>query len=406
MGIKKIKEGDLKNLQIYKLSFSSGFHVDGYGNESYSRSGDFIHSDTLSAAVLSAWALLRPDKAGDLAKKPPYLLSSAFPFFGGAFFLPLPQGRSLIEERKEANGAENSLALRKKLKKIRFLPSNLWAELLSDPEVFLIPGGEGGSSSGSSRFKLSKGSNGRYKVSSSFLIPAKFSASEEGPGLLKREDQRVAVSRLGDQAEGGQLFLFSRSCFPSRMQKNRESKNLQKEAKSGGKADSEAGLWFFAQFSDQKSRLGFEAALKLLGDTGIGSDKNAGSGQFKVSKESLPSFPFFAEESRPFAPLALKKAAGADKKGNFCLLSLFCPSAAEQKNTGWLKGASYDLKRRGGWIHNSPFRRKSLFMFAEGSCFSLPGARALEGAAKDVTPEISALRHKVFRDGRGFFVRF
>ena len=82
-----------KDRTLYKLKFHSGFHVDSFGNNFYSKSQKFIHSDTLSSAILSLWARQKPESGTEaFIEDPPFLLSSAFPFFEKTLFLPVIKG--------------------------------------------------------------------------------------------------------------------------------------------------------------------------------------------------------------------------------------------------------------------------------------------------------------------------
>lgn len=67
-------------MHCYRLTFTAPFHIDSRGDAFHERSESFIHSDTLSAALLSAWALLEPEDIEQRAADPPFKLSSAFPF--------------------------------------------------------------------------------------------------------------------------------------------------------------------------------------------------------------------------------------------------------------------------------------------------------------------------------------
>jgi CRISPR-associated protein Csm4 len=57
------------------------------------------------------------------------------------------------------------------------------------------------------------------------------------------------------------------------------------------------------------------------------------------------------------------------------------------------------LISRGGWVGDSGIRKQRLRMFAEGSVFAKP----LQGRVVDVS--VDKLSQKVYRDGRGFFVK-
>ena len=95
-------------MHCYRLSFTAPIHIDSRGDAFHERTESFIHSDTLSAALLSAWALLDPNNAEQRAITPPFRISSAFPFYQDHYFLPramntlaikLPEGR--LKEAKE-----------------------------------------------------------------------------------------------------------------------------------------------------------------------------------------------------------------------------------------------------------------------------------------------------------------
>ena len=370
-------------MQAYKLKFKSGFHIDDYGNRSYSQSQPFIHSDTLSSALLSVWALRRPERMREIIKSPPYLLSSAFPFYGKTFFLPLPKGRALIDENsfKEKPSEEDNI--KKTLKKVQFIPFELWERLLRDSKYVLSADHFSFQEKTRQGKKEISKEMEQYYFSSSLLIPRGLFKTEKETELSPEEkkiwaeedNERVSVNRLNNQAEEGQLFQFCRVHYP-----------FERNDELAG------GLYFLVQFPKKGDReqKEFEEILALLGDTGLGGDKNSGNGLFEFSKE----------KSCPI------KTSYAEQPSFFCSLSLFCPNKTECQTMDWLEGGRYELKRRGGWIHNSSLRRKSLFMFSEGSCFKKSKNGGLEGEIANVTPEACNLGHDVFRDGRGLFIGY
>ncbi len=372
-------------LNAYKLKFKSGFHTDSYGNGFYTQSESFIHSDTLSSAVLSLWASQYPDQIEAVVKAPPYLLSSAFPFYGSTFFLPLPEGRSLTDKKSLKELSDKESVLRKSLKKIKFIPSGLWEVFLKNPSSVLQVKKEDGVS-----FLDSYSSKEYLFLSPSFLVSKDLfqkQANNSDKTYQKKslfaedEDMRVSVSRFNNQSQEGQLFAFRRTRYPY---------------KSSAKQDKncEAGLYFLARFINEEAKKIFEEILALLGDTGLGADKSCGVGLFEVEKEKE-------------CPIKLVYNNGSTS--SVVALSLFCPNREEQKhNNNWFNSDSqYTLIHRKGWIYNSSLRRKSICMFAEGSEFKQPSSgEGLKGGMVDVTPDLSGLNHKVFRDGRGFFISF
>ena len=326
----------MKNqIVLYKLKFHSDFHVDSFGNNSYSKSEKFIHSDTLSSAILSLWASQNPDSFKNIKPNSlPYLLSSAFPFYGEILFLPVLRGRKLLP--KEMKLSEEN----KKAKKVEFLPIALWEKFIKKSNFYL--------------------EDLKDYTEAPFLTPK--NSNKEKQAFYKEERRyRTSVTRNQSEEEGS-LFQFSSIRYSS-----------------------DSGLYFLAQFTDSKAQTEFEEMLALLGDTGIGADKSSGKGQFSFQKEDSPIKTYYKNEP-----------------SFMCNLSVFSPRVEEIKNKDGISNSNYELIKRGGWIHNQPIRKNSLFMFKEGSCF--PYKNYLKGEVKDITPNPSS--HKVWRDGRAFWIYF
>ena len=316
-------------MQCYRLTFTAPFHIDSRGNDFYEESNSFIHSDTLSAAILATWALVAPEQIEQQAQTPSFRLSSAFPFFKDGYFLPRvlsSQAIKLPEARlKEA----------KKLKKIQWLDAELWQASLNDPHW-------------AEQINLSGGICQGVIASKSKNMPETLWVEEERP--------RLAMDRNTNQALDGQLFNFSRIWFHQ-----------------------DGGLYFFAVFADANSQKQFETVLSILADSGIGADRTNGNGCFTWQRGKNPGLQL-ADHSKAVA------------------LSLVNPAPGDCQ-TGWLEGSAYRLISRGGWIGGSGIRKQRLRMFTEGSVFAQP----LQGRIVDVS--VDAMQQKVYRDGRGFFVK-
>lgn len=318
-------------MHCYRLRFCAPFHVDGRGTGSHQDGEPFIRSDTLSAAVLSAWALLEPEQAEARAAQPPFLLSSAFPYWRTHYFLPRPVASIALRLPEER------LRESKPFKKIQWLHSDLWLQVVAAGDRWLAPA------------NLTLWQDGlAWPQAPAEPLPHRLWAEEERP--------RLAMDRVSDGALDGQMFYFSRIHF-----------------------DAEGGLYVLARFDDESARAGFEAALRLLGDSGIGADRHGGNGQFSWEAGQAPALP--------------SATAGAA-----ITLSLVNPAPEEVQGDG-LVGAQYQLISRGGWIGSGTLRRRRLRMFTEGSQFSRP----LRGRVVDVTPDGPA-PYRVYRDGRGFWV--
>lgn len=173
---------------------------------------------------------------------------------------------------------------------------------------------------------------------------------------VEEERPRLAMDRQSNQALEGQIFNFSRIWFHP-----------------------EGGLYFLVVFDDEASRKKFETSLSVLGDSGIGADRSNGNGCFSWVSGKMPDL----------------KLAGDEKA---IALSLVNPAPSDCQ-TGWLDSAAYKLISRGGWVGGSGIRKQRLRMFAEGSVF----ARPLQGRMVNVS--VDRLPQKVYRDGRGFFVK-
>lgn len=126
----------------------------------------------------------------------------------------------------------------------------------------------------------------------------------------------------------------------------------------------------------------FKAAVKLLGEEGIGGRRSQGYGVFE------PEFP------------GEIKLEGPDRADGFVTLSLVYPETAEEVRDNLL---AYRLVERTGWLEgaggNRGLRHLRVLMFGEGSVFKKP----VRGRLVDVTPKGFDL-HRVYRNGRAFGV--
>ncbi|MFM8444285.1 MAG: type III-A CRISPR-associated RAMP protein Csm4 [Methylococcus sp.] len=312
----------------YRLAFTAPFHIDSRGNDNYEQAEPCLRSDTLSAAILAVWARLAPEGAAERAAAPPYRLSSAMPWAGDIRFLPRPIPTLAVRLEPER------LRDNKRLKKIQWLSENLWRA---------VAGG------------LPLNDADAIQIRSGGLALLRDERLPVDPLWVHEERPRLAMDRAANAHAESLLFHFGRVWFQP-----------------------EAGLYFLAEFDSDAARAGFETALALLGDEGIGADRSSGNGAFRCQPEPAPE-------------VRLARAGPA------MALSLVNPAPADQRQ-GWLDGAAWKLASRGGWTGQTGLRKRRLRMFAEGSVFPQP----LAGRVADVTPERAP--HPVYRDGRGFFI--
>lgn len=215
---------------IIKLKNLSALHM-GTGKENYDFSASQLHSDTISAALASMMA-----QQGNAEQIPDFLnsfvVSSAFPYKDGFYFLPRPLGKIDIH----VDDCDEYIS-RKKLKSIRFIEQSLWAELIQGKKVHI---------------SLQQLQNG-------FLLPC--SNQSFNVPYMSIVSQRVAVPRADGQ--DAEPFFFDWTFF-----------------------DKNAGLYCLTDAKGEKLK-NIVSLFEHLGENGIGTDKNVGGGKFTVETDTL-----------------------------------------------------------------------------------------------------------------------
>lgn len=316
---------------IIKLINFTPTHI-GTGSEQYDFSSAEIHSDTISAALAAIRSQL--GKVDDVEEfMDSFTISSAFPFHESTFFLPRIKGK--LNFNVEGKSEQE---LRKELKKIRFIEASVWQNLLGNRE---------------NKIKKSQ-------LHGSFLLNDTQSFTKP---YVSEVMQRVTIPRADGQ--DADPFYFNWTYF----QKN-------------------AGMYCIV---DAKAELFNEIVhyFELLGEIGIGTDKNVGGGKFDVKTDTI-TFEAY-------------KNTNAN-----VLLSLYLPTE-EEINTIDLNNSMYDLLLRGGYMAGSEredlrhLRKKSVYMFGVGSVFST--SSTLKGKVVDLTPEWNDSKmHPVYRSGKPFYL--
>lgn len=330
----------MSTFSAIKLHFNSPLHLS-TGSQDYDESRQWLPSDTLSAALVACAVEVSEGTLSNLEVEDflaGFRVSSAFPFFGDEFFFPKPLLGGLEIDDDDERKAEKQVAWYGKT----------WFE------------------------KWLNGSKDKFNVSNlsenrCFLTDS--SAARTIHFMKTNVEQRVVVPRWGegDKAET-QTFYQERVYF-----------------------EKDAGLFFLFEITDEKCRALFQAALNLLGENGIGTDRTTGNGCFSFEKTQL-------EFNLPDAATATRYIA----------LSLFCPSQ-DDLDDKTLLSSGYQLIERGGYLASPAtenwmaYRKRSVWMFREGSVFP---AR-MNGRFVDLQPPIIKNltdTHPVWRDGRGFFI--
>lgn len=319
---------------IFKLKFEGGLHL-AKGKNVYDESASLLHSDTLKSAIFACAIQLYGQDRIKQDFLDSFTLSSAYPFLGDEVFFPKSFAR--IQEFGDLEEGKQP----KKLKKIAFMGQSYFEDLIN-----------GGSKKLDTDHLLEGGSYISEKV------------TDKAIQLVQSEvQQRVAIPP--DYRGDGRPYYVDRLFFHPN-----------------------AGLYFMIQFEDEQVKPFLMGAMRLLGDQGIGTDRNVGNGHFTFEEDNI----------------AIHTPERADSK---LLLSLYCPKR-DELSAEKLQQSSYQLIKRGGYlasaadVNNINLRKRSVYMFAEGSVF--PVSAQLKGKLLDLKPEISTVKHPVWRDGRAFYL--
>ncbi len=150
-----------------------------------------------------------------------------------------------------------------------------------------------------------------------------------------------------------------------------------------------SGLYFLVYFENQELITDLKAALKLLGEQGIGGERSSGAGVFQAEwldlKDASPSWENVVNMT--------------DESAYQCLISLFWDdnqSILEQIVDD--PHSSYEIQERGGWFSDGNIRRMMVRMFAEGSVFPMEP----QGKLANVTPrneDGTYKTHPIYRSG-------
>lgn len=324
---------------IIKLTNLTPIHV-GTGKENYDFSSSELHSDTLSAAIAAIRVREgKTEKLDDFLNS--FTVSSAFPFVDNCFFLPKPFGKIDVS----VSDMEEYLS-RKKLKKIKYLESNLWYDVVSGKKIEIAA----------------------CQIKDDFVISKDYVDKFEKP-FKTQVNQRVSVPRTDN--EPAEPFFFEWKYF-----------------------NPHAGLYCILDTLDDSLREEIIEVFGKLGEVGIGTDKNIGGGKFSVEIITDGDKEWF-----------MKEVEDANAQ---MLLSLYIPTEEELPKLN-LQDSRYELLMRGGYISGSieqdfsHLRKKSVYAFNVGSVFMTTFVPI--GKIVNLRPEWNDERmHPVFRSGKPFSI--
>jgi CRISPR-associated protein Csm4 len=321
---------------LCKIEPRGSFHL-GTKEGILEETSDYIHSDTLFSAICNSYRLLYGNeelenvleqfKDGD----PPFLISSAFPFVKDTLLFPLPKNVDFgeyVEERKE-------------FKKVEFVSKTIFDRILESKDI-------------------------KEDAKKENLIQRRALLTNEEKAKIgkikeiwhEQEVPRVAIDR---KTSASSICHFGEVIYSN-----------------------ECGMYFLINFKKKECEREVKAAIRLLGDEGIGGDRTYGKGLFKIKE---PEFDRISMDLQP--------------KNGFVTLSLYYPKKDEVPK---LKGGYYELIGRGGWVYSlnaRNIRRRFVRMFIEGSVFNVP--TGLYGDLVPVGPE-EFTDHEIYRYGYAFTI--
>ncbi len=342
-----------KTHNIIKMNFTTPLHLSRGQTDAYDKSEEILHSDTIKSAIFVTAKMLF-GKEIDEAFFESFRVSSAFPYKGKDYFFPKPMAK--LDFKFEGLDNDKDISkVSKKLKKLEFISKSVFEDVISGKENIEVK-------------------DQQFSKKGKFLFSDEITDDNKKQVYKSEVQQRLATAKPFRNKEGnveiekdGTPYYIDRIYFTEN-----------------------SGLYFFIEYLGNSDKEKINAAIKLLGDEGVGTDKHIGNGIFEAI------FP---------KTFDLKVHEDANSK---MLLSLYCPKKDElQKEI--LHESSYQLIKRGGYIaspeniEHLTFRKKSVYMFQEASIF--PNAMQLIGKIENLKPD-KKVGHPVWRDGYAFSIPF
>jgi len=325
--------------QAYHLHFNTPVHIglEGIGQE---RIEETVRSDTLWGALIQKWLLLFDDDPDILCCQTPFSVSSCFPLINGVRFYPAPINAldNLIEELGQMQMVKADEICIKDVKRIKYLSEEIFFKVLQGTKLTLQ----------------------ECYPQTVYPWPPKKESGKKIEFSRSMQRPRVKIDPLTDTVGENAFFYCTDQYF-------------DEQAKSG--------LFFLASFQDETARQRLEAALRLLGDSGLDADRSAGRGLFSFIESDL-------------------KLPEIEKSEYHVLLSLYHPTRKEVQS-GILNHAksAYALVRRFGYADAAGvrgLRRDDLWLLAEGSVLPFQP----KGDAPCVIRKSDSIPHNVYRCGR------
>ncbi|MXV77061.1 type III-A CRISPR-associated RAMP protein Csm4 [Candidatus Poribacteria bacterium] len=342
---------------VYRLKFKTQLHLGRAtgaaqtGSLGLEKTETYISADTLFSAICQTWSTFYDSESlteflkryVEDSETLPFMLTSAFPYADNVYFFPKP-----LTFRGDEDTSDDS---KKNIKKVRFISESVFRRIISNE------------SSDFDKGSLISGQNVWVSADEKEQLKNVLITAEERKHLKQVKDENLYIMTtsnrprvtIGAQNAGSEIWHVQTVQF-----------------------NTNCGLWFAAKFDSDATKQKVETLLRVLGDNGIGGERNAGYGQFK------------------FTPAELDIPTAEDCN-QFVTLSPIRPKTPEQLERLLIGNIAYNLNAKTGWVGapGTHKRRKTVHMFSEGSVFNTSDVSI--GSLVDLTPE--NYPHPVYRYG-------
>lgn len=357
----------MEDYTVYRLTFKTQLHLGRAsgpaqtGKLGLEKTETYIPADTLFSAICQTWVTFYDSQSlieflnGYIVanEAPPFTLTSAFPYADNVYFFPKPL---TLRERKDTPKKLEAEA-KKKIKKLQFVSANPFWHVISGH----LP-------------EFSQDTPMAITLKGEKVYP--MNSEKIWVGAEENEQLRATLSP-NNESENGEVNIWQTSTRPRVTLGSRNSGSeiwhVQTVQFNGN-----CGLWFAAQFDSDETKHKIETLLRVLGDTGIGGERNAGYGAFDFD----PAFVEIPE---------------AQDCNQFMTLSPICPKSVDQLEHLLKGNVAYTLTPSSGWVSTpgTVTRRKQVSMFAEGSVLHTSDTQI--GRFVDLRPD--NWEHPVYRYG-------
>ena len=343
---------------VYHLTFKTALHLGRAsgpaqtGKLGLEKTETYIPADTLFSALCHTWATFYGTESLTQFLDPyttesdtlPFMLTSAFPFAYDIHFYPNVNGldkhaSSLAETHdnspQPAGGLGGVDPPSKKIKRIQFVSQNIFQDIISgNPPKF-------------NEKNVITGEKIWISCEESKQLPT----AKDDDFTVWTTQTRPRVT-IGSQNAGSEIWHVQTVQF-----------------------NQNCGLWFAARFDSDDTQQKIETLLRVLGDTGIGGERNAGYGLFDFKPKTVE----------------MPTTEAGDQFITLSPISPKSPQQLEQLLTGEVAYHLNFVNKDGTATH-----RKQVNMFAEGSVLNTSNEQPI-GRLVDLSP--NGYAHPVYRYG-------